>query len=102
MSTPITPTSNTQRRSSFEKPKNESSDNINNNDDTNMLDNEQEIEQEEVPLMERIRLQTKKILHTSVFGHTYRNIMLVLSVFSAFQFVYQTYLDPTTKLDAVI
>lgn len=42
--------------------------------------------------MEKIRLRAKKFMTTGVFAYVYRHFMLLLSVISCIEFIYQTYL----------
>lgn len=51
--------------------------------------------------VEVVRVSTKKILATTLFGYVYTNILLVLSVLSAFQYIYQTYLDGSNEFERV-
>lgn len=52
--------------------------------------------------LEAIRLKVKKFFATSLFGHIYSNILLILSVLSSIQYLYQTYLHSDNPEDAVI
>ena len=61
-----------------------------------------EFAEEELPLMEKTRLIVKKFMATSIIGHGYQNIMLLLSILSAIQFIYQTYLDPNKPKEKVL
>lgn len=47
---------------------------------------------EKQSLIETIRLKVKKYMAASYVGKTYENILLLLSVLSCFQYIYQTYL----------
>ena len=47
----------------------------------------------ETPLMEVVRLRLKKLVATTFVGKMYVNALLVLSVLSCAQYIYQTYLD---------
>ena len=54
------------------------------------------------PLIETIRLKVKKFFATSLFGHIYSNILLILSVLSSIQYLYQTYLHSDNPEEAVL
>ncbi len=62
---------------------------------TNKLDAASNISQ-----IEMTRLKVKKFLAASLLGRAYMNMMLVLSVLSCFQYIYQTYLDPSKPAEA--
>ena len=47
----------------------------------------------DTPMVEIIRLKLKKLVATTFIGKLYVNILLVLSVLSCGQYIYQTYLD---------
>ena len=51
------------------------------------------IEVERTPLIEVLRVKTKKYLAASYFGRLYTNTLLVLSVLSCFQYIFQTYVS---------
>ena len=46
-----------------------------------------------------IRMSLKTFIMTSFVGRRYMNILLALSIFSCFQFIYQTYLDEDDETD---
>lgn len=48
---------------------------------------------------ETLRLNVKKFLTTSLIGWIYDWTLLVISVLSTLQFIYQTYLDPNIPVD---
>lgn len=52
-------------------------------------------------IMESIRLKVKKYLAASYVGKTYENTLLLLSVLSCFQYIYQTYLTGDGPLQEV-
>lgn len=57
------------------------------------LIDEKSIEAEKTPLLEMLRLKTKKYLATSFLGKLYTNSLLVLSVLSCLQYILQTYVS---------
>jgi hypothetical protein len=63
----------------------------------NKLQIEEQASQDKTSLTERIRLRTKRFLSSSVIGRSYTHLMLMLSVVSCLEFIYQTYL--TTHLN---
>lgn len=50
--------------------------------------------EEKVNRLEELRLRTKKFMTSSFFGRGYTQIMLILSILSCVEFIYQTYLNP--------
>mmetsp|Transcript_23872 Transcript_23872/g.35024 ORF Transcript_23872/g.35024 Transcript_23872/m.35024 type:complete len:1148 (-) Transcript_23872:179-3622(-) len=54
---------------------------------------------EKTPMMEVIRLKVKKWLAASFFGRIYVYILLILSVLSCAQYIYQTYLNENDPQD---
>ena len=68
---------------------------------TNLDDHLIETEEEKLELysIEDIRLKTKKFMTHSKFGLYYENALLVLSVFSSLEFIYQTYLEQNNEAD---
>ena len=56
----------------------------------------------ESPMMEIIRLKLKKLVATTFLGKLYVNMLLVLSVLSCGQYIYQTYLDEEKDKDLLL
>ena len=54
---------------------------------------------ESIPWIEVVRIKLKKFVVASFVGQLYVNILLLLSVLSCFQYIYQTYLDEDNDLD---
>ena len=50
-------------------------------------------DEEKQSQLDVFRLKLKKIMTSSTFGKSYTDALLVLSVLSCLQFIYQTYLD---------
>jgi hypothetical protein len=48
---------------------------------------------EQIPWIEVVRIRLKKFVVASFFGQLYVNTLLMLSVLSCFQYIYQTYLE---------
>lgn len=67
----------------------------------NLIDKNASNDPEKTPLMEVIRLRVKKYIATTFIGRTYVNVLLILSVVSCVQYIFQTYLDPENPLDQV-
>lgn len=57
---------------------------------------------EQIPWIEGVRIRLKKFVVASFFGQIYVNTLLILSVLSCFQYIYQTYLDESNKNDKYI
>jgi len=47
--------------------------------------------------LEELRVRVKKFMTTSAIGKSYNNILLVISVASSVEYMYQTYLDPNNS-----
>lgn len=45
-----------------------------------------------IVMVEKIRVRTKKFMTATVYGKFYSNVLLLLSVLSSLQYIYQTYL----------
>jgi hypothetical protein len=58
-----------------------------------LIDEKAALEMEKTPLIEAIRLKTKKYLAASYLGKFYTNTLLVLSVLSCVQYIFQTYIS---------
>jgi hypothetical protein len=89
-----TPPGLTQRRMSFKTSKSFDASSF-----QNLIDKNASNDPEKTPLMEIIRLRVKKYIATTFIGRTYVNVLLVLSVVSCVQYIYQTYLDPENPHD---
>jgi voltage-gated potassium channel len=63
--------------------------------------NQLELEKEESQV-EKFRLTTKKFLSTNPIGVLYSNALLVISVASSLQYIYQTYLSPINSTQVTI
>lgn len=48
---------------------------------------------------EVLRVKANHFLEHTIFGQFYVNLLLLISVLSAFEFIYQTYLDPVTIIN---
>mmetsp|Transcript_8231 Transcript_8231/g.15524 ORF Transcript_8231/g.15524 Transcript_8231/m.15524 type:complete len:1217 (+) Transcript_8231:175-3825(+) len=57
---------------------------------------------EHIPWIEVVRIKLKKFVVASFFGQLYVNTLLILSVLSCFQYIYQTYLDENDPKDLKI
>ena len=73
----------------------------------NMLKNAEvaEIEYEEklqLYSLEDIRLKLKKFMSNSTFGVYYENLLLIISVASSLEYIYQSYLDYSRPDDRVV
>jgi len=51
-------------------------------------------DEKERNVIEEMRVKVKKFMSTHIVGRSYNNTLLVLSILSSFEFIYQTYLDP--------
>jgi hypothetical protein len=58
-----------------------------------LIDEKTTQEVEKIPLIEVIRLKAKKYLAASYLGKFYTNTLLVLSVLSCLQYIFQTYIS---------
>lgn len=54
--------------------------------------NPMEFEEKHKSKLETCRLATKEFLNNTLFGHMYTQFLLMISVLSCFQFIWQTYL----------
>jgi hypothetical protein len=71
-------------------------------DDFSSLDGfDDDDDQEEKDQIEIWRVATRKFLATTTAGYIYENLLLVLSVLSALEFIYQTYLDVDSDADLI-
>jgi len=52
--------------------------------------------------LEEMRVRVKKFMTTSTFGQNYNNVLLLISVASSIEYMYQTYLDPTDHPNAIL
>lgn len=60
-----------------------------------MLDNSKSVARSLTMLtFEEVRVKVKKIMSTSIPGRVYNDALLLISVGSSIEFMYQTYLDP--------
>ena len=70
----------------------------------NLLGEDKSEEEDKLELysIEDIRLRTKKFMAHSLFGNYYENVLLILSVASCFEYIYQTYLIESSAHDTVL
>ena len=61
----------------------------------NLIDKSAINDPEKTPVMEIIRLRVKKYIATTFLGQLYVNVLLILSVLSCAQYIYQSYLKDT-------
>lgn len=67
------------------------------------LEKEKEKGEEEIDKaseIDKMRIQLKKFMQTSSIGRGYSDSLLVLSVLSSFQFIYQTYSNADNEITA--
>ncbi len=60
-----------------------------------------EDEDDEKQSLEQIRLTTKELFTNTIFGEVYNSVLLVISIFSCFQYLQQTYVDNPDEKDYV-
>ena len=67
---------------------------------------DEKVKQEEnanlIERVERFRLKIKKFISNSIWGHFYQNSLLVLSIFSCLQFIYQSYLKTSSQSSSLL
>jgi hypothetical protein len=65
----------------------------------NRIATEEEQERHKTPLIEIIRIHLKKFMSRSLIGRVYTQIMIVLSLVSCLEYIYQTYLTDHLKYE---